>query len=231
MSELQNRPEFLAELPASLDIPANTRKVIVTEDFHTAEINVEADSELIFLSLVTKDIKEKQTLTVNLNGANSTVNVIVLAIGTDEKFFDFETISQHNSPHTNAYYWIRSALFDKSHINYRGNLVIPKNAQITDAYLTHNSLMLSPNAKTDTEPCLEIEADDVQAGHAATIGNIDDELLFYFQSRGMDKRLAQQALIRGFIEAELHRLPDESLRQAITAEIEKFIPDVQPTTA
>lgn len=221
---LSQHPGFLAELPVHLEIPANTEKIILTNTLTTSQIIIHENSNIIFVSLLKNGLQQKEKIQFNFTGQNSTLTFIALIIGNQQTQFEFETISKHTAPHTNAYYYLRSVLFDHSKVNYKGTLVIDKLAQMTDSYLAHHTLMLSPNAKVDTEPCLEIEADDVKAGHAATIGRVDDDLLFYLESRGINRREAQQILIQGFMEAELQRIPDEELRQILAREIETSLP-------
>lgn len=220
----------LKNLPPTLNIPANSEEVIFTHTLNSSEINIGKNSNLTFVALINKGWQETQTLNFNFKNKGATLNFLALIIGTDEETFAFTTFSNHTTTNTNAYYTIRSALFDKSKIDYKGNLIIKAKAQITDSYLAHHSLMLSKDAKVETIPSLEIEADDVKAGHAATMSAIDDEMLFYLSSRGLDKRTAKQLLIRNFFEIDLGIIPDEDLRQKISAEIEKNLEQHAQTT-
>ena len=79
--------------------------------------------------------------------------------------------------------------------------------------------MLSDKTKTHTVPCLEIEADEVKAGHAATIGRVDDELLFYLNSRGINKKEGQALLIKGFLKSDISKIPDKEAQNYITNKI------------
>ncbi len=197
------------------------KQLLITNEIQNSEIHVAENSTLTLIAILSKGFEDRRKLNFHVNGQNSTVNFIGIVIADGEEKFPFETISNHYQPNTNAYYYIRSAMFDKSEIDYKGNLVIKKEAQQTDSYLAHNTLMLSKKAKTNTMPCLEIEADDVKAGHAAAIGKVDDELLFYLESRGINKREGQEMLIKGFLEADLNMIDSEEARIFIVKEIEK----------
>ncbi|MBI4232628.1 SufD family Fe-S cluster assembly protein, partial [Candidatus Peregrinibacteria bacterium] len=186
----------------------------------TTDVHIGADTELTFIAFLTKGWEEKQKIRFHVEGENTTINFIALIIAKDKEHFPFETESLHTVPHTNAYYYVRGAMFDKSEVDYTGYLNIRPGAQLTDSYLSHNSLMLSKEAKVRTVPSLEIEADDVKAGHAATIGKIDEDLLFYFESRGLNRQQAKESLITGFMETELKRIPSEEVQQALAREIE-----------
>lgn len=202
-------------------------EITVVHTLKTEDIHVPANTRLTYVALLQEGWEEKQTLNFHCDGENSEVNFVALILAKGEQNFPFETISNHSVPHTNAYYTIRAAMFDKSRVDYRGQLNIRKKAQLTDSYLAHHSLMLSKNAKVTTIPCLEIEADDVKAGHAATIGKVDEDMLFYLATRGIGKEEAQHMLIQGFMEADLKKIPDEKIQQQLVKEIEECLTSQQ----
>ena len=193
-------------------------ETLESTDYHVAE-----GANLTIVALLTEGWEEKAYLNFYLESENSEVYFNAIILGKGENSFPFETISHHPTTNTKGFYYTRSVLFDKSRVDYRGNLVIPKEGQMTDCYLSHDTLMLSPDAKTITIPCLEIEADDVTAGHAATVGRVDEELLFYLQSRGIGKSQAQEMLIRGFLQGDLNKINDEEIRQKVSEKIEALV--------
>lgn len=223
LPELTTASEFIGTLPEILTIKDGEERLILANQITSGNINIGRDCNVTIVTLLTEGWEEKKTLNFNFNDENSTLTFIALIIGADQNKFPLETISNHNAKHTNAYYYIRSAMFDRSQINYKGNLIIKPGAQLTDSYLAHHTLMLSKDAKTNTIPCLEIEADDVKAGHAATIGKVDEHLMFYLQSRGLSKAEAEDVLIKGFMESELQKIDSEEIRMILSAEIEKYL--------
>ena len=102
---------------------------------------------------------------------------------------------------------------------FRGIIRVHPKAQRTDAYQTNRNLLLSPDAEAVTLPNLEIEADDVRCSHGATVGQLNDEELFYLMSRGLTREQAERLVIFGFFGEVLDRLPlpgvVEELRAAI----------------
>ena len=219
-STLTSLPEFIGTLPPTLKIPANKENIIITDYLQNSTITVSKGSNTTLIAFLKKGWADLQKLHFNFEGENSTLTFLAFIIGKDLEKFPFETISNHNIPHTNAYYYVRCALFDKSEVDYTGNLIIKPKAQLTDSYLAHHTLMLSKHAKTRTVPCLEIEADDVKAGHAATIGRIDEDLTFYLESRGLDKNHSLELLIKAFMQTDLQKIPSEEIRQVMAHEIE-----------
>jgi len=221
MTQLKSLPEYIEKFPENLTISED--KLIITETLNTANIHLTNGAKATIVALLTTGWTDEQFLKFHLQGNDCELNFIGLIIGKDKNTFPFQTESIHEVPNTRAYYYIRGVQFDQAFVKYRGCLIIKPGAQITDAYLGHHTLMLSKNAKVETIPSLEIEADDVKAGHAATLGRVDEETLHYMQSRGLDRRTAQDMLIKGFIEADLHRIPSESARIALMTAIEETL--------
>ena len=226
-TSITNRKEFLKQLPPKLQISASGAgmfdQIILTDSLNTSDIHIPSDTRLTFIALLQKGWEETQVLNFHCDGQNSKINFIAFILAKDSETFPFETISNHTVPNTNGYYTVRGAMFDKSQVNYRGQLNIRPKAQITDSYLAHHTLMLSEDAKVNTIPSLEIEADDVKAGHAATIGKVDEDMLFYLTSRGISKKEAEQLLIQGFIEVDLKKIPDEEIQKILATEIENSL--------
>lgn len=202
-------------------------KLTIADKITTQTIQVKRDQTLGYVVFLDKGWDETQRLTFEFKEENATLHFLAIMIGRNKEKFPMETLSLHKNRNTKAYYTVRSALFDESEVSYTGNLKIEKNANSTDCYLAHHTLMLSKNAKTITVPCLEIENDDVKAGHAATIGSIDEDLSFYLESRGLDKKSAKVLLIRNFLESELKHIPDEKVQKSLMDQIETALKGIK----
>lgn len=201
----------------------NNHKLIITDKIYSQIIRVKKDQTLNFILFLNKGWMENRRLTFEFKEENATLNFLAIMVGKNQEKFPFETISLHKNRNTKAHYTVRSALFDESEVNYKGNLKIEKNSHSTDCYLSHHTLMLSKKAKVNTIPCLEIESDDVKAGHAATIGKIDEELAFYLESRGLDKKSSKLLLIKNFLESDLKHIPNEKAQKSLIEKIEKSL--------
>jgi Fe-S cluster assembly protein SufD len=105
----------------------------------------------------------------------------------------------HRAPRTTANTTLKGVVWDDSQLKLSGTIVIEKNAQQTKSFLRENVLLLSPNAKAEAIPNLEIEANDVKCSHAATISNISDEEVFYLMSRGISRKEAEELIVEGFL--------------------------------
>jgi len=201
-------------------------KLIITDKISTETITIAKDQTLGYVLFLDKGWEKTQRLTFEFKEENATLHFLAIMIGKNKEKFPMETVSIHKNRNTKAYYTLRSALFDEAEVDYLGNLKIEKNAHSTDCYLAHHTLMLSKDAKTNTVPCLEIETDDVKAGHAATIGNIDEDLAFYLESRGLDKKSAKTLLIRNFLESELKNIPDEEAQKSLVEKIDAALKNI-----
>ncbi|HLW38599.1 MAG TPA: SufD family Fe-S cluster assembly protein, partial [Candidatus Eremiobacteraceae bacterium] len=113
----------------------------------------------------------------------------------------------------------KSALDDESHSGYTGVITIDKGAQRSDAYQANRNIMLSEGARADTEPMLEIEADDVRCTHGATVGPIDEETLFYVESRGLSPDDGARLIVEGFFSEVFQKFGDARVTQALAAKV------------
>ena len=104
---------------------------------------------------------------------------------------------------------------------FRGIIRVSPGAQRTDAYQTNRNLLLSDEASAHALPNLEIEADDVRCSHGATVGQLEEEALFYLQSRGLSRRRAERLVVRGFLQDVLQRRPPGSVTEKVTRAIEE----------
>lgn len=125
--------------------------------------------------------------------------LVALYIGKNENKLSNSLKFIHTKPGINSYINIKAVLNDSSEIDLEGDLIIKKNAKDTNTYLKMDVLMLSENAKARVVPSLEITQDEVKAGHGATVGEIDEDQLFYIMSRGLSSELSKQVLVDGFI--------------------------------
>jgi len=162
-------------------------------------------------------------LGASLEGPGARSEMLGLYYGTGDQHFDHETRQDHRVPHAQSDLLYKGALDDRSRAIFRGLIKVWPKAQRTDAYQTNRNLILSRRAQATSLPNLEIEADDVRCSHAATVGHLDKEELFYIMSRGIPRREAERLVVFGFYADVLDRLPlpgvVRELRSAIEAKI------------
>jgi len=149
------------------------------------------------------------------------VDMLGLYIAEGHQHLDHETLQDHIAPHASSNLLFKGALTDKGRSVFRGLIRVHPHAQRTDAYQTNRNLILSAGARADSLPNLEIAADDVRCSHAATIGQLDREELFYLQSRGIRYEEAMKLVIFGFFGEVLDQLEIEPVRLELVRAIER----------
>lgn len=120
-------------------------------------------------------------------------------MGHGQEKLTTEITIRHKKPNLKSLTMIKAVVFDKSVFDITGNLVIDKGAKFTDAYLKLEALIMSRDAMARVVPSLEITENDVKGGHGATVGQVDQEQLFYLQSRGLSTDQAENELVKGFL--------------------------------
>jgi Fe-S cluster assembly protein SufD len=150
----------------------------------------------------------------NLNG---------LTVATGEQISDTHSIIALSYPHGTTNQLHKCIVGDRAHAVFNGKVFVTKEAQLTDATQLNRNLMLSPKARIDTKPELQITADNVKCAHGATVSQLEAEEIFYLRSRGLSEDDANQLLIDAFAAEIIDRLPLESLRNSITQTIEQQI--------
>jgi Fe-S cluster assembly protein SufD len=154
-----------------------------------------------------------------LQGPGATSEMLGVLFGDGNQFFDHHTLQDHQAPHTASDLLYKDALTDRSRSVYSGMIHARKVAQKTDAIQTNRNLLLSGDSRADSIPNLEIEANDLRCTHAATIAPIDDEQLFYLRARALTEQDAKRAIVAGFFEPVLERIPLEAVVERLRAVI------------
>ena len=145
-------------------------------------------------------LEGEKRLDVILAGENASIEIIGLVFGKLDEEKSLETYITHAAPNTKSNVNVRAVLRGKAKFDFRGNVRIEKGAKGADAYLRSDALLFDDAKMGDDTPALEILEPDVKAGHAATIGKVDENMLFYLMTRGLTRGQAERLLVEGFIE-------------------------------
>ncbi|MFP6641516.1 MAG: Fe-S cluster assembly protein SufD [Myxococcota bacterium] len=152
-------------------------------------------------------------IAVRLADTGAEVDLNGLFLGTSDRLVDHHTEIDHAMPHGQSRQLYKGILAGHSRGVFRGMIRVSPHAQKTDSRLSNPNLLLSDTAQIETEPQLEIHADDVKCSHGSTVGQLDLEALFYLQTRGIGFDDACNILTRGFATEICDRLPHENLRR------------------
>ncbi len=149
--------------------------------------------------LIALELLGNKKLEIVLAGANASVEVWGLLMANGKQQTAFEIYITHAAPRTKSEVKVKSVLRGRSMFSFRGNVKIEKGAKGADAYLRSDALLFDEAKMGDDTPALEILEPDVKAGHAATIGKVDEQMVFYLMSRGLTRNQAERMIIEGFI--------------------------------
>ncbi|MFV1966271.1 MAG: Fe-S cluster assembly protein SufD [Pirellulaceae bacterium] len=161
--------------------------------------------------------KVNQHVTLVGEGANCQVNGVMFTEG--KQHFAYHTLQHHQSLHTQSDFLYKVALQDRSRTVWRGMIKVDAAAQKTNGYQRNDNLLLSSQARADSIPGLEIEADDVRCTHGATSGRVDEEMIFYACARAFTRKEAIQMIVTGFFQQVFDRITIESVRDALSTAI------------
>ncbi len=128
---------------------------------------------------------------------------------------DHHTMIDHAQPHCESHEYFNGVLDGRSHGVFNGRIIVRPGAQRTDSKQTNNNVIVSAEAQADSQPQLEIYADDVKCTHGSTVGPLDERALYYLRSRGLDLKGARRLLTYGFAAEILQRVEIASLRQRL----------------
>lgn len=158
---------------------------------------------------------------VHLDGRGAHAQVNGVTFATDRQLLSYYTQQTHHHPDTTSDLLYKEVCRDKSRVVWRGMIKVDKIAQKTDGYQRNDALMLSPDARADAIPGLEIEADDVRCTHGATAGRVDEEQIFYAMCRGLSRYEAMHLIVEGFFAQVYDRIPVELVRETLSQAVER----------
>jgi Fe-S cluster assembly protein SufD len=184
-------------------------------------ITLDNDSQVdwIFGALGSKVTKNFSHL--NLAGRGATGKMSGFYFTNGNQHLDHDTQQNHLAPNTTSDLLFKGALLGESRSIWQGMIYVDPKASKTDGYQANRNLVLSHKARADSIPGLEILTDDVRCTHGATVGKIDQDLVFYLQSRGLPKNEAEKLIVEGFFDPIMQRIPFDNVRQRFQNAIEE----------
>jgi len=156
---------------------------------------------------------------VALVGRNASAQVNGVMFTEGRQHLVYNTLQHHEAPSCVSDLLYKGALQGRSRLVWRGMIKVDKAAQKTDGYQRNDNLMLSNEARADSIPGLEIEADDVRCTHGATSGRVDAEQIFYAQARGLSADEAARLVVAGFFQQVFDRITIPQVREALARAI------------
>jgi Fe-S cluster assembly protein SufD len=166
------------------------------------------------ISLGAKVSRHNLEVFQNGEGTDTKLNGLTMIAG--EQLADTHSLIALNHPHGTTDQLHKCLVGDRAHAVFNGKVFVPKPAQLTNAAQLSRNLLLSPKARVDTKPQLEITADNVKCSHGATVSQLDAEEVFYLQSRGLDREMSCRLLMDAFADEIIQLLPVVSLQTMLS---------------
>ncbi|RMF17985.1 MAG: Fe-S cluster assembly protein SufD [Gammaproteobacteria bacterium] len=210
-----------------LDAEARLTHTLITPEsdgfqVHGIHASLARSSRLEVMTFATGAALRRLDLNVRHAGEGGELVLNGVYLTRETRHFDVRTVVDHTVPHCETDEIWRGIVTDESRAIFNGRIHIHPHAQQTRAEMNNNNLLLSDRAEVDTKPELEIYADDVKCAHGATVGRLDDTALYYFQTRGIDRKTAYRMLSAAFVQEVIDDFPDTPGRALATQLADQF---------
>ena len=183
------------------------------------EFSVNSNEDKTFVILLTGENDQEGDIKINIKGKKAYVKILGAIIGSGKQKIHLRTLQDHFQPESVSDLLIKAVLFDSSRFNYEGLIRIEKDAQKSNAYQKNQNILMSPQSWADSKPYLEIKANDVRCTHGATLGKLNNDELFYLESRGLSVKEATKLLLEGFFNDVWMRLEDKKIKNKLAQTI------------
>ncbi len=193
--------------------------------FHigATQVRQAADSRYAIFSLALGASLHRHEIVESLGGPGAHCILSGLSIGSGSQHIDNHTSVEHASANAASEEYYKGILDDRSRSVFHGRVIVNQDAQHTDAQQQNRNLLLSPDAEADTKPQLEIYADDVKCSHGATVGQLDEDAVFYLRARGLSETAARELLTQAFAAEMIDNIELDSVRDQVAALVHRKI--------
>ena len=169
-------------------------------NFSTRKAMIAQDSKINWYLGLFGAMLSRYRIDYYLNGTGASANDSEVVFGNDEQSFDLSSNVNHEKPSTEGKVIEKSILKNKSKSLFKGMIRIKEEASKSNSFLSGRSILLDKGAKSDAIPGLEIFTNDVKATHSASVAQIDEEQIFYLQTRCLDRKESERIIVEGFLE-------------------------------
>lgn len=190
---------------------------------HNSVVHQKKGSTVHAFVLTTDGTIVRNNFIIEINGEGAEGNLMGLYLLNGKTLADNHTVVDHRVPNANSNELFKGVMHGNSKGVFNGKIFVQQNAQKTNAFQSNRNIILSETASVNTKPQLEIWADDVKCSHGCTTGQLDEEALFYLQSRGIDKPSAQSMLLDAFAGEVTDKIQSESIRMVVSALVREKI--------
>ncbi len=223
-SFFQNGSTFVTlKQNAQLDHIRIQSNSITTANIVNIQVEQNADSRYTFFQFADGSQLGRLNIYNELKGEGANSDINGLTLSNDSQHLDNHIITDHQVPHCSSSQNFKTVLQDHSSGVFNGRTIVRKDAQKTDSSQSNKNLLLSKSAIMNSNPQLEIYADDVKCAHGSSTGTLDKDALFYLRSRGLDVLSAKALLVRGFATELLDLVKHDGTRNYITDRFDSWL--------
>jgi len=187
----------------------------------TEQVYQQANSNFTINTATLNGAIVRNNLNIEVDASNCETNLSGLYLGQNNDHIDNHTIVDHKKPHCNSNEVYKGVLDNTSTGVFNGKVFVRQDAQKTNAFQANNNILLTDDAVVNSKPELEIYADDVKCSHGSTTGQIDEEAIFYLQSRGVSRKGALNLMINAFAKDTLEKIGIPAFKEYIDLKIEE----------
>lgn len=160
---------------------------------------------------------------IELNGEGASAEVYGLMVAGAGCRAQVRTMMRHNAPRCHSNQTVRGVADGDGYGLFEGLVYVAPDAQQTEAYQTSRNVLLAPEARIQTQPQLEIYADDVKCSHGATVGQMNEEQIYYMRQRGLSESDARRLQLGGFMQEIIDKVEDDDLREEFERKLKIFL--------
>ena len=219
-----SRTQILCQDSAQLDYYKIQQESHRAFHIDNTKIRQQRNSRIDCHSLSLGGSLARSDIDVELDEPGAEINLNGLYLANDRQHIDNHTLIEHKQPIQSAMN-ITGASWAAARAVFNGKVIVHEQAQKTQAHQSNANLLLSGNAEVDTKPELEIYADDVKCSHGATVGQLDENMLFYLRARALDKDTAKSLLIYAFADEVIRNIKLPELRKRLEYNVVGELPD------
>ncbi len=202
-----------------------------TQAFHIGTLSASqgADSQWQTVSVSLGGSLTRHNIQTQLKGEQAYAEMNGVYLTDAAQHVDHHLSIDHAVAHTRSQALYKGVLRGESHAVFNGKVKVHQHAQKTDANQQNHNLLLSRDCEIDSKPEMEIYADDVKCGHGSTVGQLDEEALFFLRARGIDEATAKNILTCAFAADVLETISNPVIRQALTGIVTRHLPGGRPS--
>ncbi len=185
---------------------------LCSEGTHKVCVTLAAGAHAKIVFAAVSEAELEYDYNILLEGPEAEVELYGVMMARESGSVRVRTALRHNAPHCRSNQQVRGVASERGYGLYDGLVYVAPDAQKTEAYQQSRNLLLSPEARIQTQPQLEIYADDVKCSHGATVGQMNEEQIYYMRQRGLSEEDARRLSLSGFVGEIVGHIDDEALR-------------------